>query len=278
MGHPRHYEHGRLIDTKTDSVFLAFPELEKYHTKMMAPLKHSLDVVIITSSHRTSPLRTLMDGNLLHHTELIEAAWKHLYVLSHVCEFQQALRLLLGVGVDDVRTVLQTIAEHTVNVDLSHSLYEFFQDAPRADFMRPLDEVPPPVESPFELHINGTFLTLTLASYMSPEQLAQYGMVLCACHVIIDTITIPRPVAWTFRSPLRPLSTTRSALPSPARRTRTPLAARRSSGSSFSSVTISSAQRSRGARNNAFVGANRERVADELGNARRAFTDALDEV
>ena len=65
---------------------------------------------------------------------------------------------------DDVRAVLQTIAERTVNVDLRLPLYEFLRDHPSADFMRSLDEAQPPVESPFELRLSGTFPTLTLAS------------------------------------------------------------------------------------------------------------------
>ena len=48
-----------------------------------------------------------MDGNILHHAELIETAWKYVYLLLHVGEVQQAIRLLLRVGVDDVRAVLR---------------------------------------------------------------------------------------------------------------------------------------------------------------------------
>lgn len=113
------------MGTKTENVCLAFPELEKYHDEMMAPLKRSLALVNLMSNHQTSPLQTLMDGNLLHHTKLVEAAWKYINVLLHVGEVQQTLLLLLRVGNDNVRAVLQTIAERTVNVDLRPPLYEF---------------------------------------------------------------------------------------------------------------------------------------------------------
>ena len=56
--------------------------------------------------------------------------WKYVYVLLLVGEVHQAISLLLRVGVDDVRAVLQTIAEHTVNVDLRLPLCELFQVTP----------------------------------------------------------------------------------------------------------------------------------------------------